>query len=235
MTATACFLLATPSRLTSDNARRTREERFASAYDTTASPAQHIAMTNSDAYEALAGRLGFPGSALLRSILESLMTPEQAALVEALPGTVQEVAEKAGVSEAEARRQLDALYYAGVVFPRGAFDKRDYYRFARHIIQLHDATLGSQHMDVEKGRAFFEKWQAFCTEEMFARLGAMFRIVPTRISRIIPARKALAGLPDVPPLRGLPRDPEGADPHRRRSLRLSNANNRRRRALRPHP
>ncbi len=160
---------------------------------------RYATMTTSDAYEALAGRLGFPGSALLRSILESLMTPEQAALVEALPGSVEEVAQKAGVSEEEARRQLDALYYAGVVFPRGGFDKRDYYRFARHIIQLHDATLGNQNMDVEKDRAFFKKWQDFCTEEMFVRLGAMFRIVPGRISRVVPARKALEGLPDVLP------------------------------------
>ena len=32
----------------------------------------------------------------------------------------------------------------GVIFPKGDFANRDYYRLARHIIQLHDATLASR-------------------------------------------------------------------------------------------
>jgi ferredoxin len=156
-------------------------------------------MTTADAYEALAGKLGFPGSTLLRSILESLMTAEQAKLVEALPASVSEAAQKAGISEAEVRRNLDELYYKGVIFPKGDFDDRDYYRFARHIIQLHDATLASAAMDVERDQPFFQKWQDFCKQEMYPRLGAMFKTVGARISRVVPAHKAIEGLADVLP------------------------------------
>jgi Na+-translocating ferredoxin:NAD+ oxidoreductase subunit B len=156
-------------------------------------------MNAGDAYEALAGRLGFPGSALLRSIFESLMTPDQARLVEALPASVAEAAQKTGVPEDEARRMLDELYYAGVVFPKGDFSQRDEYRFARHIIQLHDATLASSARDIERDRAFFQKWHDFCQREMYPRLGAMFKTVHARISRVVPAHKAIEGLPGVLP------------------------------------
>lgn len=156
-------------------------------------------MITSDAYEALAGKLGFPGSTLLRSILESLMTPDQAKLVEALPASITEIAQKTGAPEADVRASLDELYRKGVIFPKGDFTDRDYYRFARHIIQLHDATLASSAMDIDRDRPFFQKWHDFCTQEMYERLGAMFKIVGTRISRVVPARKAIEGLPDILP------------------------------------
>ncbi len=156
-------------------------------------------MTTSDAYDALAGKLGFPGSVLLRCILEDLMSPDQARLVEALPGSVGEVAQKAEVPEADVRKDLDELYHKGVVYPKGDFDDRDYYRFARHIMQLHDATLGSSAIDVERDRAFCQKWHDFCREEMYPRLGAMFKTVSARISRVVPARKSLEGLTGILP------------------------------------
>jgi electron transport complex protein RnfB len=156
-------------------------------------------MTSPDTYDLLAGRLGFPGSVLLHSILEDLMTPEQARLVEALPGSISEVSQKTGVPELEVRRNLDELYCKGVIYPKGEFEQRDYYRFARHIMQLHDATLGTSRRSVEHDRGFFQLWQDFCQQEMFPRLGAMFKTVSTRISRVVPARKSLEGLTDILP------------------------------------
>jgi NAD-dependent dihydropyrimidine dehydrogenase PreA subunit len=156
-------------------------------------------MTTCDSYEILAGKLGFPGSALLRSILEALMTPDEARLVEALPASVADAAQKAGVPEAEARKTFDVLYHRGVIFPRGDFATRDYYRFARNIIQLHDATLASSAVDIERDRPFFQKWHDFCKQEMYPRLGAMFKSVGVRISRVVPARKAIEGLDGILP------------------------------------
>ncbi len=109
-------------------------------------------MTARDSYDVLTERLGFAGSTRLRSILETLMTPGQAKLAEALPGSIAEVAEKTGVPEDEVRKELDDLYYRGLVFPKGDFENRDYYRFARQIIQIHDSTQASQKLDIEKDR-----------------------------------------------------------------------------------
>jgi ferredoxin len=157
------------------------------------------AMTTKDSYDVLAGQIGFPGSARLRSILEFLMTPEQAKLAEALPGSIAEVAEKTGVPEDEVRKTLDDLYYRGLVFPKGDFDNRDYYRFARQIIQLHDSTQASQKLDLVKDRALFERWQEFCLEEMYPTLAGWLKQATVRISRVVPAYKAIKDLPGVLP------------------------------------
>ena len=66
-------------------------------------------MAASDAFETLCERLGFPGSVRLRAVLDELMSTEQARLAAALPGTVAEVAAEVGVSEDEAREDLDHL------------------------------------------------------------------------------------------------------------------------------
>jgi len=156
-------------------------------------------MINNDDYEALAERLGFPGSARLSAIFQMLMTPEQAKLVAALPGGVAEVAAKTGVPDEEARKGLDALYYKGVVFPRSDFENRDYYRFARHIIQLHDATLADPALDPQKDHDYFQLWHDFCIEEGYPRMAGLFKAAATRITRVIPYYNAIKGLPGILP------------------------------------
>src|SRR4030042_731411 len=154
-------------------------------------------MMNNDDYDVLAERLGFPGSVRLCSILQILMTPEQAKLVVALPGSVAEVAAKTGVPEEEARQELDALYYKGIIFPRVSFDDRDYYRFARHLIQLHDSTLANPDLDPQRDRAFFRLWHEFSLEESFPLMAGLFKVATTRITRVIPYYNAIKDLPGV--------------------------------------
>jgi electron transport complex protein RnfB len=156
-------------------------------------------LTTSDAYDALTQILGFPGSTRLRSVLEILMTPDQARLAEALPGSISEVAEKTGLPEGNVRKSLDELYRKGVVFPKGDFSNREYYRFARSIVQLHDAAQASRELDPEKDRAFFLRWHDFCNEEMYPRLAAIFKGLTSPLSRIVPAYNAVKDLPGVLP------------------------------------
>ena len=100
-------------------------------------------MSSDDAYGILMERLGFPGSTRLRPILEEMMTPDQARMAVALPGTPDEVAEKTGIDKNRVKDSLDELFYKGVVFPRGDFRRREFYRFARSIGQLHDAVMAT--------------------------------------------------------------------------------------------
>jgi H+/Na+-translocating ferredoxin:NAD+ oxidoreductase subunit B len=150
-----------------------------------------------DAYDVLMETLGFPGSARLRAILETLMTPGQATLVGALPGSISEVAEKTSVPEDDVRKSFDDLYRKGAVFPKD-FSNRDYYRFARSIVQLHDAQA-SQALDPERDRAYFLKWHDFCNEEMYPRLATMLKDIPSPPTRIVPAYNAIKDLPGVLP------------------------------------
>lgn len=156
-------------------------------------------MTSNDAFETLCERLGFPGSARLRAILQALMTPEQARIAAALPGSVVDVAARAGVDEDDAARELDDLFYKGVVFPRGDFARRSEYRLARHVIQLHDASLATQQLMVPTHRPFFKKWHDFCLEEMYPAMIGAYEALDAPPTRVVPAHKAIKDLPGVLP------------------------------------
>ncbi len=161
-------------------------------------------MNTQDDYETLTAGLGFPGSARLRRVLEDLMTPRQAQMATALPGTVAEVAEKTGFAEDEVRSTLDELFYKGVTFPRGDFVNRDYYRFARNIIQLHDASMATETRDVVKDRPFFKLWYDFALNEMYPRTADFYRYATAPMTRVVPAYGAIRDLPGVLPSENFP-------------------------------
>jgi len=144
-------------------------------------------------------RLGFPGSQRLRRILEYLMTPEVARIAEALPGTAAEVAEKTGLKVQQVTEALDDLFYKGVAFPRGDYGHREYYRFARSITQLHDASQASKGLDYVKDRPYYEAWQDFVMNEMYPRTAKAVQARGVPGIRVVPAYKAIKDLPGVLP------------------------------------
>ncbi len=155
-------------------------------------------------YDVLLERLGFPGSSRLRPILEMLMSPDQARMVAALPGTVEEVAERTGIDAGRVRDSLDELFYKGVVFPRGDFRNRHFYRFARSIGQFHDSTLATEQLDVTRDRPFFELWYDFVNHEMYPHFAENFRRAERPFQRIVPAYRAIKDLPGVLPHENFP-------------------------------
>jgi NAD-dependent dihydropyrimidine dehydrogenase PreA subunit len=161
-------------------------------------------MTTQDPYETLTAAVGFAGSARLRRVLEDLMTPRQAQMAAALPATVAEVADKTGFPEDEVRSTLDELFFKGVAFPRGDFVNRDYYRFARNIIQLHDASMATETRDVVKDRPFFELWFDFAMNEMYPRTADIYRGSTAPMTRVVPAYRAIKDLPGVLPCENFP-------------------------------
>jgi NAD-dependent dihydropyrimidine dehydrogenase PreA subunit len=156
-------------------------------------------MTASDSYQILMNNLKYPTSHRLRAILEDLITPDQAKMVAALPGTVDEVAQKTGLDAKIVKKDLDDLFYAGVVFPKGDFNDRQYFRFARSIGQLHDATQASKGRDVVKDREFYRLWHDFVIQEWYPDMGKAFSQAPRPRIRIIPAYQAIKDLPDILP------------------------------------
>ena len=96
-------------------------------------------MTTAKAYAALADRHGYGQSDRYRRIMEFLMTPLQARLAVSLPKPNDELAAQEGVPLAQVVEELEDLYQKGVVFPRN-FETREYFRFARSVMQLHDAS-----------------------------------------------------------------------------------------------
>lgn len=146
-------------------------------------------------YEALMMRLGFPDSPLLRRILEYLMNEDEAKVAAALPGSIEEVAERVGMDVGKVKQILENLYFKGVVFPRD-FQNRDYYRFAKDIVQLHDATLASVHM---KDPRFAMLWKEFGEKEAHAKMGQLLAFADFKVWRVVPAYEAIKNLPGVLP------------------------------------
>ncbi|WP_202320682.1 4Fe-4S binding protein [Archaeoglobus neptunius] len=146
-------------------------------------------------YETLMMKLGFPESVYLRKILEYLMDEEAAKVAAALPGSPEEVAEKLGMDVSRVKEILEDLFFKGVVFPKD-FQNRNYYRFARDLIQLHDATLASKHM---KDPEFAKLWKEFGEKEAHAKMGQLLAIADFKVWRVVPAYRAIKDLPDVLP------------------------------------
>ena len=76
-------------------------------------------MTTNDEYHELTTRWGYNDSSRLRQILEYMMTPDQAKMVVALPGTPDEVAEKTGFDLNRVKESLEELFYKGAIVPKG--------------------------------------------------------------------------------------------------------------------
>ena len=161
-------------------------------------------MSANDAYDVIMERMEFPASARFRRILEELMTPDQARMAVELPGTAQEVAEKTGIDLNRVRDTLDELFFKGVIFPRGDFRRREFYRFARYILQLHDATQATGELDVDKDRQFFELWYDFKMNEMHPYLAEEYKRRGKPSTRIIPAYKAIKDIEGVLPYENYP-------------------------------
>ena len=161
-------------------------------------------MTANDAYETLMTILDFSGSKRLRAVMENMMTPDEAEMVAALPGTPQEVADKTGMDVGRVTEALDTLFYRGVVLPRGDFKRREYFRFARSIGQFHDAAMASQLLDVEKDKEFFKLWFDFVIHEMYPRFGQNMKEGKHHMQRIVPAYRAIKDLPGVLPYENFP-------------------------------
>ncbi|MEM1579325.1 MAG: 4Fe-4S dicluster domain-containing protein [Archaeoglobaceae archaeon] len=146
-------------------------------------------------YEILMQKLGFPTSERLKKILKYLMDEESAKVAAALPGSIDEIAAKLGMPRERVREILEQLFAKGVVFPRD-FQHREYFRFAKDIIQLHDATLASQHM---KDPKFAELWKEFGEKEAHEVMGKIFSASGVKIWRVVPAYNAIKDLPEVLP------------------------------------
>ena len=68
-----------------------------------------------DAYDALTRKLRFPSSVTLRKIMELVMSLEEAELLLAMPGTLDQLAAKLNRDPKLDRDQLDRMFYAGLV------------------------------------------------------------------------------------------------------------------------
>ncbi|UCD58270.1 MAG: winged helix-turn-helix transcriptional regulator, partial [Candidatus Hydrogenedentota bacterium] len=155
-------------------------------------------MSDVDAYTLLAEKHGYRDSPRYRRVLEYLLTPQQARLAVELPMPPEELAQKVGMDVAAVTKELDDLYDKGVIFPKN-FQTREHYRFARSIMQLHDATQSALSLDPVKDHALYELWEEACNVDWYPDVAAAFAQAEKPMSRVIPAYQAIKDIPGVLP------------------------------------
>ena len=141
-----------------------------------------------EAFAELCEKMMVPGSARLERIWRMLCDEADARLVLAMPGTIPDLARKAGVGGEEAERRVQGLFHKGVAFeakkPEGVI-----WRSPRHLIQMHDASVQWPEAPAE----FYAAWNDFMAEEYPALLELMLSSGFPSFMRAIPASGTLGG------------------------------------------
>ena len=155
-------------------------------------------MEASHIYRSLAARFGYEDSPDFLRLLQFLMSEAEANLAAALPASVEELSARLGVPAEDARRELDDMFRRGLVFPRN-FYTGEGARFARSLVQLHDATQSALSLDPEKDRELYDMWEAFCLAGYDRDYALGYLKLDKPHSRVVPAYKAVKDCPELQP------------------------------------
>jgi len=137
-------------------------------------------------YEQLTDKIMLTGSKIIPRLFAMIADPDEAALLLAMPGTPQHLAESIGRPKAEVEQMCLELYRKGLSF-KSFKGETVGYKMCRDMIQFHDATI----LWEDASREYLDLWQVFMETEWpdFARLAEQF--FPKPITRIIPVNKSL--------------------------------------------
>lgn len=138
-------------------------------------------MSHNDVYRELSKKVGTEHSRIVPEIWKIVCTPEEAALLNVLPATIEELTQRLGKTSEEISSMLRLLFHKGLVFEASREGKTTY-RLPRHIIQFHDAST----LWAEAPPELLDLWRHYMEEEYSqipALLTAMkatpfFRVVP---------------------------------------------------------
>ncbi len=134
-----------------------------------------------DVYEQLTDRVFLTGSKIIPQLFRMIADEDDARLMLATPGTIEELAERVGRDPEEVRASLDSLYRKGLVFksskPQGVV-----YRMVRDLVQFHDATL----VWPEAPQEYLDLWHRYMEEEWPSYAALVTGMLPRPFTRVIP-------------------------------------------------
>lgn len=143
-------------------------------------------MAQQDVYRELSKKLLLEQSTIIPKIWETICSDEEARIVNSLPATVPDLAEKFSMFEEEMTAIIDELYHRGVVFDYER-DGKTFYRMPRHIIQFHDATL----LWDEAPDEMTDLWLEFEETDYPALLELVTQIKMPSFMRVIPINETV--------------------------------------------
>lgn len=138
-------------------------------------------------YQKLSEKIGTP-SERIEKLWKVLCDEGEARLLLAMPGTVEELAEKTASKAEEVKPMLDRLFRKGVVFDR---EKQGVvtYSMPRHLLQFHDASI----LWPEAPAGFLDQWQDFMDNEYPAIAKALASMDLPAFTRVIPVEQPMEG------------------------------------------
>jgi len=153
-------------------------------------------VTVNDPFRALAANLHYPDSPTLPTLLKTLVTPEEAEWLLALPATPADLAARVGRPEAQITEALQDLYMRGLVFVRDSAPDGLVYRVPE-AGQLMDYILFDGRYD-KLGERFLDLWRDFYNNEFVhgqpQKSDWGFRVIPVeatidRASFVVPGEQ----------------------------------------------
>ena len=138
-------------------------------------------------YQKLTDKIMLTGSKIIPQLFEMIADTDEAALLLAMPGTPEQLAETVGRPADEVEKMCLELYRKGLSF-KSFKGETVGYKMCRDMIQFHDATI----LWEDATREYHDLWQEFMEEEWpnFARLVEQF--FPKPFTRVIPVNKSIA-------------------------------------------
>jgi len=161
-------------------------------------------MNSKDAYIRLAQKHGFDYSQTYLRVLRFLMTPEQAELVDLLPGTPEEISQKSGMPESQIKDHFTALNKKGVIVPKDYKTSNTYIfcKYAERLWEVSESLLGLEiYTDEEVGELFrlWDDWKNTDYADMTAQRWHNLKEAGIQALRIVPAYKSIVDSPEILP------------------------------------
>ena len=143
-------------------------------------------MSDVSPYEKFAANMLHPDSEYIPKILRAMISDDQAALLVALPGTVDEMAGKTGRPAEEISADLSDMFRKGLAF-RKEKDGGILWRSPAHLVQFHDATL----VWPEATEEFYALWRAYMEQEWPTLAQGLSALTPRPFTRVIPVNQTI--------------------------------------------
>jgi len=131
------------------------------------------------------------------------MTPKQAEMVAALPGSTEEVAQRTGFEPVLVKERLDDLFRKGVVVPKDPEGNR--FRFSKYAERLWEVTESLSGLDLyteaETKRLvrLWDDWKETDYADKSAERWHQLKASGIQALRIVPAYRSIVDLPEILP------------------------------------
>jgi Pyruvate/2-oxoacid:ferredoxin oxidoreductase delta subunit len=140
-------------------------------------------MTDMTLYEKLAEGIGFGQSKMVPKMFAKIADEDEARfiLAAAPPGTVEEIAARAGLPVEKAEKMAGPLFKKGLIFKSKKPGPQQYYKI-RNFVQFHDGTVLTPGVSQE----YLDMWKEFEEKEMPAYHEMMIKAGSKPFMRVIP-------------------------------------------------